>query len=296
MKQSGYNSNKNLILFFTTTLLWTWIAGMIPVILGLVGTTIGTIIFYSGGGAPPSVVALFLVYTTYSKQARKDYFTRCFSLKRMGLRWTLFTIILFLIVVTVGLSISTLVLEIELPGMEWLHIAISQSYMIPLLLFFSIISGPFNEEFGWRGYALDRLLIRYGFTISSLFLGFIWAIWHLPWYFTPGQAQYGLFQKSFLDAFMFIPYCIALSFVVSVVYINTNRSILAGAFVHMMSNFITSQLLMPYVAEIGSVIRYVHIAVCCLVIVYAKNSKRFKYTTANVINDIKMDCERFSKV
>ncbi len=109
----------------------------------------------------------------------------------------------------------------------------------------------------------DRLLIRYGFTISSLFLGFIWAIWHLSWYFTPGQAQYDLLQKSFLDAFMFIPYCIALSFVVSVVYINTNRSILAGAFVHMMSNFITSQLLMPHVAEIGSVIRYVHIAVCC---------------------------------
>ena len=267
---------------------------MIPVILGLTDTLIGNIIFYSGGGAP-SIVAGFLVFTTYSKEARKDYFTRCLSLKRMGLRWTFFTITLFLISIIISLYISTSVLGMELPGMKWLHIAISQPYIVPILLFFSIISGPLNEEFGWRGYALDRLLIRYGFTISSSILGFVWAIWHLPWYFTPGQLQYDLLQKSFLDAFIFIPYCIALSFIVSIVYINTNRSVLAGAFVHMMTNFITSQLLMPYTAETGGLIQYINIAVCCVVIIYAKNSKKFKNTTANVINNIKIDYERYSK-
>lgn len=125
--------------------------------------------------------------------------------KKMGLRWPLFTIALFLVIVTMGLFISTLKFKMDLAGMEWLHIAIPQPYLIPLLLFFSLISGALNEEFGRRGYALNRLLIRYGFTVSSLVLGFIWASRHLFWFFTPGQAQYDMLQKSLLDAFMFIP-------------------------------------------------------------------------------------------
>ena len=173
--------------------------------------------------------------------------------------------------------------------MNWLHILVKQPHMIPLLLFFSQISGPFNEEFGLRGYALDRLLVRYGFAISSAILGFIWAIWHLPWFFTPGQFQYDQLQNSLFDALMLIPYNMALSFVMSFVYINTNRSILAGAFVRMMSNFITSQLLIPYDAAFGGVIRNVHLATCVLVIVYTLISKDFKKLAAETIADIERD-------
>jgi membrane protease YdiL (CAAX protease family) len=31
--------------------------------------------------------------------------------------------------------------------------------------------GPFSEEFGWRGFALDRLLARWSALPSSLILG-----------------------------------------------------------------------------------------------------------------------------
>jgi len=64
--------------------------------------------------------------------------------------------------------------------------------IFPLEILISLISGPLNEEFGWRGYALDRLMAKFGFLKGSLMLGFVWAIWHLPRYFTPGQAQYAL--------------------------------------------------------------------------------------------------------
>lgn len=64
--------------------------------------------------------------------------------------------------------------------------------IFPLVILISLISGPLNEEFGWRGYALDRLMAKFGFLKGSLIPGFVWAIWHLLWYFTPGQAQYAL--------------------------------------------------------------------------------------------------------
>lgn len=292
MKQSGYNSSKNLLRFFAITLLWTWIVGFIPVLFGITGTTIGIVIFYFGGGAP-SVVALFLVFITYPKEARREYFIRCFSLKRMGMKWFVWTILFYAAVAVTGIFISVSLLGYEMPQMLWLRMAVAKPYIIPLLLFFSVISGPLNEEFGWRGYSLDRLLIRLGFSRASLVLGFIWAIWHLAWYFTPGQAQYDLLQSSLLDAVMFIPSTIILSFVVSFVYINTKRSIFAGAFVHMVSNFLTSQLLSPYSSETSSIIRYVSIAFSLVVIAYCVCSEKFKSKVESEVEDIKKECERF---
>lgn len=291
MNRTGYNSNKKLIIFFTATLLWTWIAGFIPVVLGLRSTSLGTFIFFFGGGAP-SVVALFIVFLTYPKEARRDYFKRCISFKRMGWKWPLFTVLFFAVMGAVGIFINTLAGG-EMPGLSWLNIAITQPYMIPVLLFFSFISGPLNEEFGWRGYAMDRLLVRFGYVRSSLLLGFIWAIWHLAWFFTPGQAQYEMLNRSLWDAFMYLPSTVALTFVVSFVYIKTNRSILAGAFVHMMSNFLTSQLLSPKTAQLDTIMSYLHVVACCLVALYAVTSKQFKIDFAKTVEQINADTARF---
>jgi hypothetical protein len=63
----------NLRLFFSVTLLWTWVYGFAGVMLARAGVAAGTFLFYFGGGAP-SVTALFLVFTTYPKAARRDYF------------------------------------------------------------------------------------------------------------------------------------------------------------------------------------------------------------------------------
>ena len=54
------NNSKYLVLFFVITFAWTWGFGFAPLVLGLEGTTIGTFLFYFGGGAP-SVTALFIV-------------------------------------------------------------------------------------------------------------------------------------------------------------------------------------------------------------------------------------------
>ena len=285
--KKNWMSTRNLVLFIVLTLAWTWICGFVPVVFGFTGTGIGTFVFYFGGGAP-SVVALFLVFLTYPKDKRKDYFRRCFSFRQAGWEWPLVTVAVFAVLSAVSIAGGVGLLGFEMPTMDYIKAIGANPLNILLVLLLSLISGPLNEEFGWRGYALDRLLVRFGFLRGSLILGFIWAIWHLPWYFTPGQAQYNLLQDSVFHALMFIPSVMMLSVFVSLVYVKTGRSILAGALVHMFSNLIGSQLLSSYTTEISMLIRYVNMAFFLGVIIYAATSRRFKAETAAVIETIRM--------
>ena len=269
------NDGKQLVLFFIITLAWTWGFGFAPVFMGIEGTPLGTFLFYFGGGAP-SVTALFLVFLTYSKEQRKDYFMRCFSFRYMGIKQPVLTVLFFTLISIAAIWLGVYLLGYEMPGMNYIHAIIQNPSNLFLVLFFSVISGPLNEEFGWRGYALDRLFVSFGFTGATLLLGFIWGIWHLPWYFTPGQAQYDLLQNSVFDAIMYIPSVMLLNFAVSYVYIKTKRSILAGALVHMFGNLLGSQLLSPYSTEISMTIRYTKMLSCACLALYCIFSKRFK--------------------
>jgi membrane protease YdiL (CAAX protease family) len=290
-----YNSKKFLILFIVITLLWTWLCGFLPLVLHITGTPPGTFIFYFGGGAP-SVTALFLVFLTYPKKAIADYFRRCLSFKYMGWKYLLWTIGCFTAITLTGLCIGVVFFHLEMPGMNFVHTIREAPYMLFVVLLLSVLSGPLNEEFGWRGYALDKLLLRFGFHGASLILGLFWAIWHLPWYVTPGQAQYNLLQSSVFEAVVFIPSVMLLSIVVSFVYIKTKRSVLAGAMVHLFSNLLNSQMLSPYSVEMGMVIRYVKMGFCMVILVYTAASRQFRRETAEQIGQIKSDETRFTGV
>ncbi len=269
------DDTKQLILFFAITFVWTWGFGFVPVFMGMEGTKLGTFLFYFGGGAP-SVTALIIVFLTYSKEQRKDYFMRCFRFRYMGVKWLVVTVLFFTLISAIGIWIAVYFLGHSMPEMKYVHGIMQNPLNLFLVLFLSVIYGPLNEEFGWRGYALDRLLVRYGFTKATLFLGFVWGIWHLPWFFTPGQAQYNLLQDSLFDAMMYIPSVMIFNFAVSYVYIKTKRSILSGALVHLFSNLLGSQLLSPYSTEISMTIRYTKMFFCGCLALYCIFSKRLK--------------------
>ena len=233
------------------------------------------------------MTALFLVFLTYPKSKRKDYFRRCIRLGKGGAVRVVLSFVIFSVLSAVSVFFAVRFMGAPMPTMDYIKAIASNPLYIFLVLLLSLISGPLNEEFGWRGYALDRLLLKFGFLKGSLILGFIWAIWHLPWYFTPGQAQYSLLQDSVFHALMFIPSVMFLSVFVSFVYIKTGRSILAGALVHMCSNLAGSQLLSSYTTEISMLIRYTNMAFFLGVIVYCAFSGSFKAQTAAVIEDLR---------
>jgi len=61
--------------------------------------------------------------------------------------------------------------------------------LLGMAVFMYFLGGPFGEEFGWRGYALPRLLEGWSALGASVILGLFWAFWHLPLFFIPGSPQ-----------------------------------------------------------------------------------------------------------
>jgi membrane protease YdiL (CAAX protease family) len=75
----------------------------------------------------------------------------------------------------------------------------SLAYLTPqFILGILALGGPLNEELGWRGFALPRLLQRRSPLAASVGLGTAWAFWHLLLFFVPGATQHGVPLVNFV--------------------------------------------------------------------------------------------------
>lgn len=95
-----------------------------------------------------------------------------------------------------------------------------------LFLLSALVGGPLGEELGWRGYALPRLQQLYNDTTSSLWLGGVWTLWHLPLYVT--GVYHGRVDEILLRFFWTIP----LAFLFTYLHRRTNGSILLAMLLH----------------------------------------------------------------
>jgi membrane protease YdiL (CAAX protease family) len=88
------------------------------------------------------------------------------------------------------------------------------------------IFGGGQEEIGWRGYILPFLEKRYGLILGSLILGTIWAVWHIPLFFTPGTNQ------EHINFIAYLLHLIGLSWFFSwIIEVSGNR-LLSGLIAH----------------------------------------------------------------
>jgi membrane protease YdiL (CAAX protease family) len=90
--------------------------------------------------------------------------------------------------------------------------------------------GPIGEEFGWRGFALPRLLERYGPVNASLRLGLVHTAWHLPLFFIPGMPQT---QVSFP---LFALGVVSIAVFDTMLYLRTGANLLLAILVHLLAN------------------------------------------------------------
>jgi membrane protease YdiL (CAAX protease family) len=105
-----------------------------------------------------------------------------------------------------------------------------------LALMFTLGFDGLGEELGWRGFALPRLLSRYSALTSSLLLGAIWALWHLPYGLTAGSATA---HRPFYEHLSPI---LASSVLFTWLFNNTRGSILLAVLFHAAGN-VTANLL-----------------------------------------------------
>ena len=98
-------------------------------------------------------------------------------------------------------------------------------YLLPIAVLFSTPVQA-GEEIGWRGYALPRLWAHVGLPWASVILGVIWACWHLPIFFIPGNENYGQsFPLYLLDV-------AAMSVAMAWLYWRTDGSVLLTMLMH----------------------------------------------------------------
>jgi membrane protease YdiL (CAAX protease family) len=111
-------------------------------------------------------------------------------------------------------------------------------YIVPFFLIDFIANG---EEIGWRGYALPRLQARHSALISTLVVGVIWGLWHLPKFLLDWNAV------SFA---WFMGHIIAAAFLYTWVYNGTRGSLLLVTLLHASSN--TAGVFLPMANTVSS--------------------------------------------
>jgi membrane protease YdiL (CAAX protease family) len=248
---------RNLVLFLTATFIATWITYFIIVFNHWDPYTMPGMIFLLAGGSAPSWVGVIMVFITYDREQRRDYFRRCVAFNQIKLPHWAFIMLVFPVIFTIIIGLDAL-MGGSLPGMANLKAYLAQPAIIPLALFIGFISGPWSEEFGWRGYSLDPLLKRFGILRGSIILGFIWGIWHLPLFFMP-ETWHGQMGFKFAGFWTFMLSSIGLALMMTWVYLGTKRSILTGFLMHLASNF-TANTFHPY-ADRMEILRMVALVV-----------------------------------
>lgn len=126
-----------------------------------------------------------LVGVVFIKLVHKETLTDYGLGRRAGLGGLKLWLITFwgpLLVYTIPLALlSLLVFKNPVhPKFTWSKFALIVGAIIPLLTIFGTFTTCLGEEFGWRGYLLRRLHKSLSLRATTLIVGVVWAIYHLP--------------------------------------------------------------------------------------------------------------------
>lgn len=229
----AFVAGREVVAFFALTLALSWVV-WIPGALGLVdfGSLVtGAVVI---GGFGPLVAAGIVTWLVGdSLRAWAGQVLRW----RIRPRWYLAAVgIPPLVVAVVTLAYVALGNPLELPAV----VRQVPLYAVPLVHVLGMGSvflvGGGQEELGWRGFALPRLLERVDAVTASLVIGTVWGLWHLPLFMLEGSGQYGGPFVHYLVS------TLALSVIFTWLYLGTGRSVLLAMILHASYNTATVYL------------------------------------------------------
>jgi membrane protease YdiL (CAAX protease family) len=183
-------------------------------------------------GYMPTVAAILVARWTGGKKAVRGLL-RKLLIVRVGLGWYIFAIfglaVIYVVVILLHNSLAGSralpILSANTPPLPPLQLALS---LVPMFIVIGIVNG---EELAWRGFALPRLQAKYNALTSSLILGVIWALFHLPLFFTvTGSSQADWPFSSFLVA------TLAMSVLYTWMFNNTRGSVFMAYLFHAAAN------------------------------------------------------------
>ena len=171
----------------------------------------------------PNIIGLLIAGVAGGREGLRELFSKV-TLWRIGLKW-------YVVALFVPIAATFLALGLHLLlGNAWSGFA-PANQLLPIFLA-AVFTGAMGEELGWRGTALPRLQARWNALISSLVLGVLWGLYHLPSFLLSGLPLNNLPQIPFIVA------AVALTVLISWTFNRTGGSLIPVFLYHFAFNLI----------------------------------------------------------
>ena len=225
------------VLFFTLTYLFTWIF-WIPAAFAPEDT--GAVLMLAGLIAP-AVVSTMFVMLSKSDALKKDL-----KVKLVGF-WKVKWSNVFLAVGVFALIVAGSILLSLAFGQKIDQFRFTEDFSFTGVgigsALFTILFASIIEEVGWKGYCEDSIGNYMNWFNESLIFGAIWSFWHFPLLFIQGTYQAGLMVNPLYVVNFFVS-GIPLGYIITWVYLASDRSILACMIFHLFVNFLQEKIAM----------------------------------------------------
>jgi len=220
------STKKELTIFFVIAFGWMWLINLPRLmaafgwlqIPALLSTLMGYLALFG-----PGIAAFILTGIRSGKGGVKTLWQSGWRIN-FEKRWLLPAILL---VPAAGLITWLALVLLNVP-IEWQYGA-PPAMIVPIGLLIWLFNA-YPEEYGWRGYALPRLLEKFSPAGASLILGALWGVWHLPLHFIPTTTQYAI------PVWEFIAQIIVLTFLFTWLHIGTGGSVFIASLLHAFGN------------------------------------------------------------
>ena len=222
------------VAFFVLTFAGSWLF-FAPMVLGQDGLGLlaysvpfwlYVVLFLAASFSGPTVAAFVMTAMLEGKPGLKNFLRRYIQW-RVGWRWYLLFLVgfpaLYLIPATFWMGVAPWQALVQ----QWP--TVFTVYLTAILIFPAIIN--WGEEAGWRGFAQTRMQTHYGALRTSLLVGFLHGIWHLPVFIlVTGPAALGPFDLgNFLQNTAMI---MTLTIIWTWIFNGAQQSILIASLMH----------------------------------------------------------------
>lgn len=223
--------------FFALAYLFTWIF-WIPAIF--LPENAGMALMAAGLLAPAAVSTLFVLLSK-SDALKRDLKNKLIGFYKVKWGNVFLAVLVFAVIVACSILLS-------LPfGQSLDQFAFTEDFSFTGVgvasAFLMILAASIIEEVGWKGYCEDSIGEYMNWFWESMIFGALWSLWHLPLLFIPGTYQAGLMVNPLYVVNFFVS-CIPMGFVITWVYLASDRSILACMVFHLFVNFMQEKIAM----------------------------------------------------
>ena len=225
------------VLFFALAFLFTWVF-WIPAVF--VPENLGAGLMFIGLLAPAVVSTLFVLFSG-SEKLKKDLKNKLIGFYRVRWRNVILATAVFAAIVAGSILLSLAF------GQSLNQFSLTEDFSFTGIgiagAMLTIILASILEEVGWKGYCEDSIGNYMNWFWESMIFGAIWSLWHLPLIFIKGTYHAGLTVNP-LYVINFFVSAVPMGFIITWVYLASDRSILACMVFHLFVNFMQEKIAM----------------------------------------------------